>query len=135
MATKFTKNDFDAAEELVEFCMSNLGPLFIGDQQRALEDIHNWLGSDPTEAPTSMASRALEMLIEAREYDKRLPLSDLEHLLFVVCKSAKTIPAAGMKRGHRMADPCKLVFMLLSDRSERWYDNNHKSLLVKLSKV
>ena len=33
-----------------------------------------------------------------------------------------------------MTDPRKLVYVILSGRSDRWYDNNHKALLDKLAK-
>ena len=128
MAGKFPKDDFRAAETLVEYCMWNLGSLYVGGQERALQDLQRWLNGNPNEAQSSLKTRALNMLTEAREHDKHKALSDLEHLLFVVCKSAV------QKIRERMADPRKLVFMLLSGRSERWYDNNHKALLEKLSK-
>ena len=128
MAGIFSKNDFHAAETLVDYCTANLGPLYAGGQQRALQDLQSWLNGNPSEAQSSIKTRALNMLTEAREHDKRLALCDLEHLLFVVCKS-------NVQKPHkRMADPRKLVFMLLSGRSERWYDNNHMALLHKLAK-
>jgi hypothetical protein len=134
MATIFTKNDFQAAETLVDYCMSNLGVIYVHDKAAALQDLQSWLNGKPDEAQSSLKSRALTMLNEAREHNKQQALSNLEHLLFVICKDAKTIGAAEMKRRKNFPDPCKLVYTLLSGRSERWYDNHHKALMEKLSK-
>ena len=131
MATIFNNNDFDAASTLADYCMSNLAMLYI-DQERALQRLQAWLNGKPNEPQSSLKSRALELLTNAREHNKALGLSDIEHLLFVICKAAKS--GSHQKSGHRMTDPHKLVFMLLSGRSERWYDNGHKALLEKLGK-
>ena len=66
MAGKFPKDDFRAAETLVEYCMSNLGSLHVGGQERALQDLQRWLNGNPNEAQSSLKTRALNMLTEAR---------------------------------------------------------------------
>ena len=127
MVAKFSKDDVNAAETLVDYCMNNLGQLYI-DQKRALQGLKDWLNGKPDEPQSSLKTRALNMLNDARNRKViTAPLSDLEHLLFVLCKAAQH------KAMQRMKDPHKVAFTLLSGRSERWYDNGHQALLIKLS--
>ena len=87
-AGKFPIDDFRKAETLVDYCMSNLGPLYVGGQERALQVFQRWLNGNPNEAQSSLRTRELNMLNGARSHDKRKALSDLEHSLFVICRHA-----------------------------------------------
>ena len=72
---------------------------------------------------------ALDMLAQARSRNKLAGLSDDEQLLFVLVKSTKVC-----YKPYTM-NPHKSVFMLLTDRSANWWDNNHMKQLSRISKT
>jgi hypothetical protein len=132
LAGQYTKEDFDAAETLIENAMINLGStLSAVDKARMLEELRTRLATKPEEAQSLVRSRALGLLNQARNSNKSLALSDCERFLFVMCKAAK-VAGPMYWRGHNsvgLVHPHKLLCMLISGRSSRWYDRNHKKLL------
>ena len=71
----------------------------------------------------------LDMLAQARSHNKLAGLSDDEQLLFVLVKSTKVC-----YKPYTMI-PHKSLFMLLTDRSANWWDNNHMKQLSRISKT
>ena len=85
--------------------------------QRALADLRIRLIE--TTAPPG-AKRALQLLNEARASNKAVALSELEKMLLVLSDASRVVQ-------H------KLLFSLISGRSELWYGKNARAQLAKLA--
>jgi hypothetical protein len=123
----FPNADVDAASMLVEYAMVNLdSPLYAfgaAGVVRALGDLRARL----TKVGSPAAQRALELLDEARDHEKTAALNKWEKLLFVMSSACKVV------QHMRMKSPHKVIFLLISGRSERWYRKDAQALLTTLS--
>jgi hypothetical protein len=119
----FSEANIAAATVLVTHAMVNLknSQYWGGDKgmRRALTDLRIRL-AETTAAPPPMSRRALELLNEAHASNKALALCELEKVLLLMTDACKVIQ-------H------KLLFSLVSGRSELWFGKNARALLIKLT--
>ena len=115
---RFAETDFAIAESLVAAALGHHGSVScsaaeLRDRVGKIEGIE--------------ALCALQLLEQAQKADKTLGLSYDEQLLFVVVKGANVLYT------EYTMSPHKALFMLLTNRTAKWWDMNHSRTLHTIS--
>jgi hypothetical protein len=118
LASRFNEVDVKTAEELVRVALDELCNSICTAES---------LKMTLSQRGSLVALRSLEMLEVAHKANKMVKLSYEELLLFVAVKSAKVHHEPYSKNPH------KSLFMLLTGRSNNWWDTHHRWTLVRIA--